>query len=66
MAKHMYNINLLYIPPSVNLMYLSDFASILHSFNSNDHLATTFGDVNWDTLTGHAPFSTYFCDLIFE
>ena len=63
-------INLLYVPPSVNLSYLSDFESILHTLNSNDHLLLlgdlNFPDVNWSTLTGHTPLSTYFCGLIFE
>ena len=63
-------INLLYIPPSANLTYLSDFESILCTLNSNDHLLLlgdlNFPDVNWSTLSGHTPLSTHFCDLIFE
>ena len=52
-------INLLYIPPSANLTYLSDFESVLHTLKSSDHLLLlgdlTFPDVNWSTLTGHTP-----------
>ena len=63
-------INLLYIPPSANLTYLSNFESILLTLNGKDHLLLlgdlNFPDVNWSTLTGHTPLSTYLCDLIFE
>ena len=63
-------INLLYIPLSAKLTYLSDFESVLHTLNSNDHLLLlgdqNFPDLNWSIPIGYTPLSTYFCDLIFE
>ena len=62
---------LLYIPPNASAVYQQDFINYfksLHSFSSNLIVLGDFNtsDINWNSLSGQSPFSTDFCDAIFD
>ena len=60
-----------YIPPNITTNYyksLFDFLSNLAS--TTDKLIIlgdfNFPDIDWDSLSGHSPASSQFCDLVFQ
>jgi len=62
---------LAYIPPNASAAYHQDFLNYfksLHSISSNLFVLGDFNtsDINWNSLSGYSPFSSDFCDAIFD
>ena len=60
-----------YIPPDSSVDYCQEFLSYINTLRDlTGHLILlgdfNLGDINWDSLCGQSPFSSNFCDVVFD